>query len=130
VLLLPPVPPQEKKPAAFGWNAVSPQAIFNAVPHAALLSLLLLSLLQEKKPAAFGWDAFNPQAIFNAAERRAAKIQPDLEQYRSVTGSVTDTESGCATVVSRSDSSNMQQQPAAPVSCVAVLSWCPVVVQV
>lgn len=38
--------------------------------------------LQEKKPAAFGWDAFNQQAIFNAAERRSAKIQPDLEEYK------------------------------------------------
>jgi hypothetical protein len=54
----------------------------------AVLLLLLPVPPQEKKPAAFGWDAFNPQAIFNAAERRAAKIQPDLEQYRSVTGIV------------------------------------------
>lgn len=37
---------------------------------------------QEKKPAPFGWDAFNQQAIFNAAERRSAKIQPDLEAYK------------------------------------------------
>ncbi|GBF98417.1 peptidyl-prolyl cis-trans isomerase-like [Raphidocelis subcapitata] len=37
---------------------------------------------QEKQETPFGWDSFNSKSLYNAYQKRADRMQPDLEAYR------------------------------------------------